>query len=168
VKLQRRPLVAADSNIPIDLAIPEEFALDALAIIKSRISPARIIVPPTAFHELVFMWKHFPDALKRQKAHRALVEMRSYGLDAVNLVPVEHGIVERVAESLERASLLPANERNDGLILAEAALLGCSILLTSDAHLRSIDFQKATLLLRQFDLSLPVIATPRELIAKFA
>jgi predicted nucleic acid-binding protein len=163
----KRPLVAADSNIPIDLAIPEEFALDALAIIRARICPARIIITPTALQELVFMWKHFSDPTKREKARRGLVEMREHGLDAVNLIPVEHGIVERVAERLERAELLPSSERHDSLILAEASLLGCSILLTSDAHLRGIDFQKASLLLRQFDLSMPVIATPRELIAKF-
>jgi predicted nucleic acid-binding protein len=164
---QKRPLVAADSNIPIDLAIPEEFALDALDIIKARISPARIVVTPTAFHELVYMWKHFPEPIKRQRAYQALVEMRSHGLEVMNLVPVEHGIVERVAESFEQAGLLPSSERHDSAILAEAALLGCSVLLTSDAHLRGIDFQRASLLLKRFDLSLPVIATPRELIAKF-
>src|SRR5687768_5979444 len=88
----KRPLVAADSNVPIDLAIPEEFALDALELIKARISPSRIIVPPTAFQELVFMWKHFPDEMKRERAGQALIEMRDHGLDVVNLVPVEHGI----------------------------------------------------------------------------
>ena len=63
--------------------------------------------------------------------------------------------------------LLPQEKVNDGLILAEAALLNCSILLTSDEHLRGIDFERLTFELRAFDLSAPVIATPREIVKKF-
>lgn len=167
MKPLKRPLLAADSNVPIDLAEPKEFAVDAIQLIRERLSPARIIIPPTAFQELVFMSEAFENAALREKARRALIQMRSHGLDVVNLVPVEHGIVDRVAECLISAGLLPGEERHDSLILAEAAILGCSVLLTSDAHLRGIDFQRAALELRAFDLSLPIIATPRELIAKF-
>ena len=70
----------------------------------------------------------------------------------MNLVPVGHGIVERNADKLQVAGLLPAEEYNDGLILAEAALLHCAILLTGDAHLRGLDFQRASLELKAFDL----------------
>ena len=63
--------------------------------------------------------------------------------------------------------LLPDEETHDALILAEAALLGCGILLTSDAHLRGLDFQRLTLLLQDFDVAAPVIATPREIVRKF-
>jgi hypothetical protein len=58
-------------------------------------------------------------------------------------------------------------EVNDGLILAEAALLNCSLLLTSDEHLRGIDFERLTFELQSFDLPTPVIATPREIVRKF-
>ena len=72
-----------------------------------------------------------------------------------------------VPDRLQEARLLPAEEYNDGLILAEAALLGCVILLTGDAHLRGLDFQRASLELKAFDVEMPVIATPREIVAKF-
>ena len=85
----------------------------------------------------------------------------------VNLVPVGHGIVERIADHLQEARLLPVQEYNDGLILAEAALLGCAILLSGDAHLRSLDFQRASLELKAFDVEMPVVATPREIVTKF-
>jgi hypothetical protein len=97
----------------------------------------------------------------------ALRGLAGWGLELVNLVPVSHGIVERIAGKLQEAGLLPAEEYNDGLILAEAALLNCAVLLSGDAHLRGLDFQRASLELKAFDVEMPVIATPREIVAKF-
>jgi hypothetical protein len=88
-------------------------------------------------------------------------------LELVNLVPVAHGIVECIADKLQEAGLLPPEEYNDGLVLAEAALLNCAILLTGDAHLRGLDFQRASLELRACDVETPVVATPREIVSKF-
>ena len=36
-----------------------------------------------------------------------------------------------------------------------------------DAHLRGVDFPRLTLLLRDFHVAAPVIATPREIVRKF-
>ena len=52
-------------------------------------------------------------------------------------------------------------------VLAESALLSCSMLLTSDEHLRGIDFERLTLELQAFDVAAPVIATPSEIVRKF-
>ena len=56
---------------------------------------------------------------------------------------------------------------NDGLIVAETALLGGTLLLTGDEHLRGMDFERLTFELRTFRCAAPVIATPRELVRKF-
>lgn len=88
-------------------------------------------------------------------------------IQPVNLVPAGHGIVEVIGSKIRAEGLLPADEAHDALILAEAALLGCRVLLTSDAHLRAVDFQSLTLLLQSFDVAVPVIATPREIVRKF-
>ena len=56
---------------------------------------------------------------------------------------------------------------NDSLILAEAALLECRMLLSGDAHLRGVNFARLSLLLGDFDVAPPVIATPREIVRKF-
>ena len=53
------------------------------------------------------------------------------------------------------------------MILAEAALLGCAVLLTSDSHLRGLDYARLTWELKACDVSVPVIATPREIVKKF-
>lgn len=46
-------------------------------------------------------------------------------------------------------------------------MLECAILLSGDGHLRGLDFPKAMLTLKSFDVGMPVIATPREIVAKF-
>jgi hypothetical protein len=60
-------------------------------------------------------------------------------------VAVGQGIVDVIGAKLRTAGLLPPDETHDALILAESALLGCRILLTSDAHLRGIDFQRLSI-----------------------
>ena len=49
----------------------------------------------------------------------------------------------------------------------EAGLLGCTLLLTSDGHLRDLDFRMAMLVIKSYDVEIPVIATPREVVRKF-
>lgn len=165
--LLRSPLIAVDTNVPLDLADDKEHALDALEAVRRRLKPGRVLVTPTVFQELVFLADESDTAAEREQAKRALRDLAVWGLELVNLVPVGHGIVERIADKLQEAGLLPAEEYNDGLILAEAALLNCAILLTGDAHLRGLDFQRAALELKAFDVDMPVIATPREIVAKF-
>ena len=89
------------------------------------------------------------------------------GFEPLNLVPVGHGIVERIAGEIRHKDLLAAEKMNDSLIIAEAALLECRMLLSGDAHLRGVDFQSLTLLLKDFHVAAPVIATPREIVRKF-
>jgi hypothetical protein len=82
-------------------------------------------------------------------------------------MPVGHGIVERVAEKLRSAELLPVSEVNDSQLVAESALLGAQLLLSSDQHLRGMDFARLIIELQGFDLTAPVIATPAEVVRKF-
>ena len=159
-------LIAADTNVLLDLAKDVEAVRDALDTIRQRLSDARFVVPPTVLHELALALRD-DDAHMRKAALRALAELRAWGFEPLNLVPVGHGIVERIADEIRRKDLLPTEEMNDSLIIAEAALLQCGMLLSSDAHLRGVDFERLTLLLQGFDMAAPVIATPREIVRKF-
>lgn len=165
--LLRSPLIAVDSNVPLDLADQRAHALDAMDVVRRRLKPGRILVTPTVFQELVFLTEEGDAAAEREQARLALRGLAGWGLELVNLVPAGHGIVERIADRLQEVGLLPAEEYNDGLILAEAALLNCAILLSSDAHLRGLDFQRLSLELKAFDVEMPIVATPREIVAKF-
>ena len=160
-------LIAADTNVLLDLAEEVETVTDAVSTIRQRLREARFVVPPTALHELALAVRDGETERIRKTALRALSQLRAWGFEPLNLVPVGHGIVERIAEEIRREDLLPTEEKNDSLIVAESALLECRILLSGDAHLRGVDFQRLTLLLKDFDVAAPVIATPREIVRKF-
>lgn len=161
------PLLSVDTNVALDLAEGREHALDALAVIRRRLKPGRVLVPPTVLQELVYLALYTDTPIERDRAGSALKGLAAWGLDVVNLVPVGHGIVGRIASALTGSGVIPVEEYNDALVLAEAGLLGSAVLLTGDAHLRGLDFQKAMLVLKGFDVEMPVIATPREIVAKF-
>ena len=160
-------LIAADTNVLLDLALEVGAVVDALATIRQRLPEARFVVPPTVLHELALAVRTGETERLRKAALRALSQLRAWGFEPLNLVPVGHGIVERIATEIRHRDLVAEEEMNDSLILAEAALLGCGILLTSDAHLRGLDFQRLTLLMQDFDVAAPFIATPREIVRKF-
>ena len=56
---------------------------------------------------------------------------------------------------------------HDSVIIVEAAALGCALLTSSDAELAGVDQEKLRVELSRFDLTAPVIATPREIVKKF-
>ncbi|HEY5041279.1 MAG TPA: type II toxin-antitoxin system VapC family toxin [Verrucomicrobiae bacterium] len=162
----RPQLIAVDANVLFDLADGLDDVVDAVAVIRGRLHDARFLMPPTVQQELV-NWALRGDAAKRQPARKAIQSSQSWQMVPASLIAVSHGIAERIAERVRGRGLLPDEEVNDSLVLAESALLGCAMLLTSDAHLRGIDFERLTLELQAFDVVAPVIATPREIVRKF-
>jgi hypothetical protein len=163
----RRALIGVDSNVLLDLADHVDDVTDAILTIRRRRPQAQLAILPTAGQELAAEISRGSELRKRQRAMRAFQLARDWAIHPADLVSVRHGIAERVGRRLRDLELLPETEVNDGLILAEAALLNCSLLLTSDAHLRGIDFERLTFELQSFDLAAPVIATPREIVRKF-
>jgi predicted nucleic acid-binding protein len=165
--ISNRPqLIAVDANVLFDLADGLDDVVDAVSVMRERLRDARFLIPPTVQHELA-NWALRGDAQRRESARRAIRLSQSWRMVPANLIAVRHGIAERIAERVRERGLMPDEEINDSLVLAESALLGCSMLLTSDEHLRGIDFERLTLELQTFDVAAPVIATPREIMRKF-
>jgi predicted nucleic acid-binding protein len=160
------PLVAVDANVLMDLGEESESVMDALATIRQRLPSPRIVIPPTAKLELIHIAREGDIAKERKLASDGIAAARQWGIIPVNLMPVGHGIVERVAEKLRSANLIPPSEVNDSQLVAEAALIGARLLLSSDEHLRGVDFEQLTIELQSFDLTAPVIATPAEVVRK--
>jgi hypothetical protein len=151
----------------MDLGRESESVLDALATIRQRLRSPQIVLPPTTKLELIHIAQEGDTGEERDLARRGIAAAPRSRIIPVNLLPVGHGIVERVAEKLRSADLLPASEVNDSQLIAESALLGARLLLSSDAHVRDIDFKRLTIELQNFDLNAPVIATPAEVVRKF-
>lgn len=162
----RPQLIAVDANVLFDLADGLDDVVDAVSVMRERLRDARFLIPPTVQHELA-NWALRGDAQRRESARKAIRLSQSWRMVPANLIAVRHGIAERIAERVRERGLIPDEEINDSLLLAESALLGCSMLLTSDEHLRGIDFERLTLELQTFDAAAPVIATPREIVRKF-
>jgi predicted nucleic acid-binding protein len=162
----RPQLVAVDANVLFDLADDLDDVVDAVSLMRERLLDTRFLIPPTVQHELA-NWAFRGDGPKRETARKAIQLSQSWRIVPVNLIAVRHGIAERIAEQIRTAGLIPEEEANDSLVLAESALPGCSILVTSDEHLRGIDFERLTLELQAFDVTASVIATPREIVRKF-
>ena len=164
--LNRPQLVAVDANVLFDLADGLDDVVDALSVIRERLRDARFLLPPTVQHELA-NGALCGEGQKRESARQAIRLAQSWRIVPANLLAVRHGIAERIAERIRERGLIAEEEVNDSLVLAESALLGFSLLLSSDEHLRGIDFERLTLEMQAFDVSAPVIATPREIVRKF-
>ena len=85
----------------------------------------------------------------------------------MDLVPVGHGIVERIAEKIRERGYLPHDEVNDSLILAEASLLNCALLISADNHLLDVPAGPLKLLLDAQDVASPLIVSPRKIAREF-
>ena len=162
-----RQLLAGDANVAIDLAQDNEWVLDAMSTIRRRLPGCSLLLPPTVSDELAWLADHAEAVKEREAARKFLRHHRTWGFELIRTIPLGDAYVDRIADRLLQAALLPSTEANDAHILTESAALGCFILLTSDEHLRTVDFQRLSFELASFDLSTPIIATPREIVRKF-
>lgn len=162
-------LVALDTNVLLDQAIENADVLDAVVTIRTRLPDATFIVPPTVLEELGYQFE-MGNAEAQEAAEIALSCMVGWGYKPINVIPVGKGIAERVSFKLRSGGLLPDEEENDGLIIAEAALLGCGLLLSSDRHLVEAGAHPSfhTILKeRHVDGEKLIIGSPRVIVSRF-
>lgn len=160
-------LVAVDTNVALDFAKGIDDVCDAIATIRARVVGVELLLSPTVVEELTDAVLHSPETDVRAAATKVLRRHRALGFRLVSFIPLGFDQVERIAKTLRLRRLLPAAEVHDSMILAEAAALGCALLTSSDAELRSVDREKLVVELSRFDLTAPAIATPREIVKKF-
>jgi predicted nucleic acid-binding protein len=167
MNLKAPQVLAGDTNIGIDLAQGHDWVLDAVSIIRRRLPNCSLLLHPTVSEELAWLTLHAEEIEEREAARIFLRKHRTWGFQLLHTVPLGDVYVDRIADRLIQTALLPPSEINDAWILAESATIGCSVLLTSDEHLRAIDFQRLSFELAPFEVGAPVIATPREIVRKF-
>ena len=164
-----KPLrLAVDTNVLLDLAGEVDDVLDAIAIIVRRLPYTDKLVLPSVLDELAFLADSGLTEQARLLAGKAMQQLRAQRRFRPLLeLPIPESEIQALADELLRRQLLPFEEFHDSMILAEAAMMSCGLLLSSDEHLRGIDHQELTWLLHGFELAPPVIATPREIARKF-
>lgn len=165
--MQRPQLVAIDTNIVLALGEADEDTADVLKLILHRAAPAQILLCPTVLQEASYLSVNGNTERRRRMAREGLRRSTSFKFHPSILNAVQRALVENAARCLLNSGLLPPAELNDARILSEAAVLNCVLLVSMDSHLLGLDHLQVTLLLRELDLSAPVIATPRELLRKF-
>ena len=162
------PRVAIDTNFPLLLAQEHDDAIEALTIIRKRVRPSEIIVPPTALGELRYQARFERDSQQRELAQIALAQLRPrWHFQPAGLTSTQEAIAEEAARRILHAGLLPAAERNDAAIIAESAVLNSILLVSNDSHLLTVDHRRLGLLFRELDLPVPLIVSPREIVQKF-
>ena len=154
--------LALDTNLVLDLAEGADFAHDFRESFQKK--GYVLYLPPTTAAELHENFQHGETARKRELAQTALLKVRSWGLRPLDLADVEESIAERFAGRLLQAGLLPEEEFNDGLILAETSVKSVPLLVTSDKHLLDLDDDALVLLFNEADLPPVHPVDPRRLL----
>ena len=165
-------LIAVDTNVLMDLAAAVESVVDAVELVRRRMVGTRLIVLPTVIQELRYIAKWGETDEHVRLAVTALQQLtggassRSTSSRGNSASP-NKSVASSVSLGCCRRRKSTTRSSSVAFILAEAALLGCGLFLISDAHFAILDFQLLTLELKASDVSVPAIASPREILRKF-
>ena len=146
---RRKPL-GVDTNLLLDLAREFEVAHEFREVFQA--AGYTLLAGPTVFEELGFAALHGNEE-ERALAQKAVAQAAGWGIRPFDLSDVERAIAERFAVRLLDRGLLPEEEFNDALILAECALAGIPLLVTSDRHLLDVDADALALTFNDADLA---------------
>jgi predicted nucleic acid-binding protein len=159
--------IAVDTNILFDLALQVEVVIDCLETIARRIPNSSVVVLPTVILELRRRAKS-GDPKEQAIAAKALSSiLNPWGFIPVNCIPVGHGIVEQIGRKIRASGLIPDEEIHDSFIVAEAALYGATMLVSSDSHIKDIDQKILKIELDASDVHCPLIASPWKIVNTF-
>ncbi len=161
---RKSPLIAVDTNVLLDLAHEDEACWDCMDAMKRRRELPRLVVLPTVLQELAHLSERGETKKARSLAVSALQSLLAWGFEPLDLQPVGHGIVERIGDEIRSSGLLPAAERNDSYLIAEAALCDCDILISSDRQVYGVDQPALRVLLEGFHVKPVAILWPKQVI----
>ena len=143
--------LSLDANIVFDLARDKDFAHDFREIFQSK--GYALVLPPTAAQELHVIFTDGDSEADRELARTGLTRLTQWGIRPFDLDSAAEAICEQFVRGLLGQRLLPEDEFNDGLILAETSLAEIPLLVTSDKHLLNIDEDALRLAFNEADLA---------------
>lgn len=154
--------LSVDANLVFDLARKREFAHEFREVFQAR--GYVLVLPPTAVYEVHIIRTDGDKAADRDLATTALRNLKQWGIRPFDLDDTSEAIAEEFARSLLRKHLIPEDELDDGLILAETSLAKIPMLVTSDRHLLDIDADVLLMAFNQADLMPVHPVNPRQLL----
>jgi len=146
----QRKLLSLDTNLVFDLAREKDFAHEFLEAFSAR--GYGLVLPPAAVYELHVIHTSSEVAQEREWARAALANLQRWRIRPFDLDGPSEAIAEQFARCLLHRRLIPDDEFDDGLILAQTSLAQVPLLVTSDKHLLDVD--EAALLLAFNDADL--------------
>lgn len=156
-----RKQLALDANVLLDLAEGKDFAHEFREQFQAR--GYEFLLSPTTVAELNIL-SIYGGEPQKTFANLALQKLLGWNCQPFSLTDTRLAIAEQFRRRLSELKLIPDEEWDDGLILAEASLADVPILVTSDAHLLDIDEDALLIAFNEADL-LPVRpAHPRRLV----
>jgi hypothetical protein len=158
----RKKELSLDANIVFDLARDRDFAHDFREVFHTK--GYALLLPPTAVHELHVIFTDGDNEAERELARTGLTCLKQWGIRPFDLDSAAEAICEQFVRRLLRQRLIPEDEFNDGLILAETSLAEIPLLVTSDKHLLNIDEDALLLAFNEADLSLVHPVHPKRLL----
>ena len=126
-----------------------------------------MLVTPTVFGEVTDLAFNAPIAADRACAQRALAGLGARGMAAVELSDMDEVFAESIAGRLLDEGIIPLEERNDAHIVAEAAVLGCQLLISSDGHVLHADRARLAAVLQAHRVDAVAIKSPRDIVREF-
>jgi hypothetical protein len=148
--LKPRKVLSLDANLVFDLAEGRDFAHEFREAF-TRLGYG-LFIPPTALHELNTIRQGGGNLRERELATKSLASLRAWSIQPFDLDSSGEAIAHRFVQRLLRQRLIPEDEFNDGMILAETSLAQIPLLVTSDRHLLDIDEDALLLEFNQADL----------------
>lgn len=159
VSSQKR--LSLDTNVLFDLADERDFAHDFREAYQTK--AYSLLIPPTVVAELYFFLEHGASDEERL-ARLTVTNLASWDIHAAPLTGAQIRVARTLAANITAAGLLPPEELNDALILAETAVAGIPLVVSSDSHLLDIDHEKLRSLCLDARVIPVVPASPRHLL----
>lgn len=128
--------LALDTNVLLDLAGGEDFAVEFLKVVQAN--GFKLEIGPTVVEELTYLALQ-GEAASQKLALKALTAMRGWGISPFHLTALERGLVDEFSKRLCVRGLLPPDEKHDAAVLGEVSLAGIKVLVSSDSHLLDIE-----------------------------
>jgi hypothetical protein len=122
------------------------------------------LVTGTVLQELADTELNDSDPFNQANAKEAQLQIPMWGFLSIPFDPVENGIAKVIAGKLVEKGVLPDENENDGLVVAEAAYQRCNLFVTFRSTLLDADGEALKFMLLESDVTDLFIAAPDDIV----